>query len=120
MSSPKPTIAIRPPPRPVDVESFVAGGQPLAVSSQALASSGQALTSQPPAANHPTVRPPTVSHATRRRKGIVQRASGVERARLTVYLDPSDAVKLRRYCFEQGLEISDVAADAIGRLLSTI
>jgi hypothetical protein len=117
MSSPKPVIAVRPPPRPVDLEAFVSGppgAQPSAANVQLPAVGGE-----PPARQPSTVDLPGPSRQ-RRRRGIVERAGGVERARLTVYLDPSDAQKLRRYCFDNGLELSDVAADAIGKLVSSL
>ena len=46
-------------------------------------------------------------------RGLVQRADGVELARITVYLDPTVAQKLRRHCFENSLQVSDTSADAI-------
>lgn len=119
MSSPKPTIAVRPPPRTLDVESFVAGAQPPTASLQTPTASSEPLGSQQPALSHPTASTPASSRPARRRRGIVERAGGIERARLTVYLDPTDAQKLRRHCFEHGLDISDVAAEAIGHLVGT-
>lgn len=118
MTGPKPLIAVRPPPRPVDLETFVAGvsgGQPPAASIPA-----PAVGREPPAHQSSAITPIPATSRPRRRRGIVQRAGGVERARLTVYLDPSDAQKLRRYCFDHGLELSDVAADAIGKLVADL
>jgi hypothetical protein len=95
MSRERPMIAVRPPPPPRHLEAFVSGGQPPAANVQT-----PTVNSSPPAVN-------------RRRRGIVARAGGVERARLTVYLDPAIAERLRRWAFEHGAELSDVAATAI-------
>jgi hypothetical protein len=103
MSRERPVIAVRPPPRPVDLEAFVSGG-----SGQPLAASNPAVNDQTPAASG------------RRRRGIVARASGIERARVTVYLDPAVAERLRRHAFETGSELSELAADAIARMVAAL
>jgi len=54
------------------------------------------------------------------KRGIVSRAGGVERARLSVYLEPSTAMKLRRYAFESGSRISDVVEEAITELVDSL
>ncbi|MFS8065423.1 MAG: hypothetical protein ACMG6S_03530 [Byssovorax sp.] len=72
---------------------------------------------QPPAASVrlPAVQPSaaSVQAPAPKVRGLVQRADGVELARITVYLDPAVAQKLRRHCFENSLQVSDTAAEAI-------
>lgn len=99
MSREKPSFAVRSAPPPAAVEAFISGQRP-AASLQPLASNSQ----QPEAEEPP--------RGTRRR-GIVVRAGGVERARLTVYVDVQIAERLRRWAFEHGAELSEVAAEAI-------
>jgi hypothetical protein len=53
-------------------------------------------------------------------RGIVRRASGDEVARVTVYLPPDVAMKLRRHCFEHGLDISEVAGRAVERYVAKL
>jgi hypothetical protein len=53
-------------------------------------------------------------------RGVVRRADGDERARVTVYLGLDVAAKLRRHCFENGLELSDVAAEAINGFVAAL
>ena len=109
MSRERPVIAVRPPPTPapLDVDAFVSGQRPAAnvqtpaVSGQPLEASGQPLEG-------------------RRKRGVVTRAGGVERARLTVYLDTATAERLRRWAFEHGVELSDVAAAAIAAHVATL
>lgn len=48
-----------------------------------------------------------------RRRGIAERRTTEDKGRLTVYVDTQTASKLRRYCFERGLNISDECAKAI-------
>jgi len=55
-----------------------------------------------------------------KRRGLVQRKGGAERARITVYLEPEVAEKLRRHCFEEGLQVSDLAAAAITRFVAKL
>jgi hypothetical protein len=50
----------------------------------------------------------------------VQRADGIERARLTVYVSPDVAERLRRWAFDNGAELSDVAAAAIEAHVATL
>jgi hypothetical protein len=51
--------------------------------------------------------------ATLRRRGVVTRVSGKELRRLTVYVDLGVAQRLRTYCFDHELNLSDVAAQAL-------
>jgi hypothetical protein len=43
----------------------------------------------------------------------VKRADGRELSRITVYLAPPIAEKLRRHCFDNELELSDVSAEVL-------
>jgi hypothetical protein len=40
--------------------------------------------------------------------------------RITVYLEPDVGVKLKRHCFENGLQVSDVAAEAVTKYVSKL
>ena len=53
-------------------------------------------------------------------RGLVQRADGGELARITVYLDPDVAMKLKRHCFENGLQVSDLAAQAVSKYVAKL
>ena len=55
-----------------------------------------------------------------RRRGVVARANGDELRRLTVYVDLALAHQLRKYCFEQELNLSEVAAEALAAGLGTL
>lgn len=46
-------------------------------------------------------------------RGIATRSKGEAKGRLTVYVALEDAAKLRRYCFENTLNITDECAKAI-------
>ena len=115
MSRDRPVFTARLPPRG-DVEAFVGRQQP--------AANGQPLSVPPPAASRqpPAIQPPIEPTPTagRRRRGIVARAGGVERARVTVYLNVDTAERLRRHAFERGEEISEIAAKAIEQMVSSL
>jgi hypothetical protein len=75
---------------------------------------------QPPAVSGGPTHP---SRATAKRPkipGIVQHADGQERARITVYISVLAAVKLRRHCFENGLEISEVAGRELEEMVERL
>jgi hypothetical protein len=55
-----------------------------------------------------------------RRRGVVERASGKELRRLTVYVDLGLAHRLRKHCFEHELNLSEVAARALEVGLETL
>lgn len=46
-------------------------------------------------------------------RGRVKRANGVTLDRITIYLTEEVGAKLRRYCFDNKLELSDVAGGAV-------
>ena len=50
----------------------------------------------------------------------MQRADGRERARITVYVSVPLAAKLRRHCFENGLELSEVAGSALETAINAL
>lgn len=107
MAKPRPALQVR---APKNLDDFVSGGASDA-SGQSPAVDVQAPDPKPPAANRQ--RPAKV-------RGLVARADGGARMRITVYLDPDVGMKLRRHCFEHGLEVSDVAADAITKLVNKL
>lgn len=47
------------------------------------------------------------------RRGLVPRADGREAGRITVYVPPELALRLRTYCFERDLTMTDVAAQVL-------
>ena len=90
----KPSIAVRRPPQapdPAEVERFVAGAQ---------------------ASGRPDVQAPPLD-----RPGLVQRATGRVRRRRTVYLPPELDRRLAVHCAAEGLEVSDVVAQAVSSYL---
>jgi len=48
-----------------------------------------------------------------RRRGIVTRSGGKEAGRVTVYVPPDLALRLRKYCFEHDRTITDVAGEIL-------
>lgn len=133
--SPKPTLSVR---SPRNLDDFVNGAKapdPSALIHQVPAAN-QVLAAdaleEKPLPNHrapapgPVAETPVpstkVSSSVRRPKmrGVVKRADGDERARVTVYLELDVAAKLRRHCFENGLELSDVASEAINGFVATL
>ena len=48
-----------------------------------------------------------------RRRGIVPRSGGREAGRITVYVPPDLALRLRKYCFEHDRSITDVAGEVL-------
>ena len=103
---PKPTLAVRAPKNPDD---FV-NSQRLAVEREPLA-----FGHEPPTAVSERLT------ATRTKmRGMVRRASGAEVARVTVYLSPDAALKLRRHCFDNALELSEVAGKAVERYVAKL
>lgn len=121
---PRPTLAVRAPKNPDD---FVNGQRPAAERQDASAPppavgiQPPSAGAQPPAADlEPS--PASSERLTARPKmrGMVRRASGAEVARVTVYISPDAALKLRRHCFENGLEISEVAGKAVERYVAKL
>ena len=130
--SAKPTLSVRP---PKNIEDFVSGGSSAANSQRPAAESqAQVLEFQQQPADStlaPAIQSSTaprsapsvsteVSGPRTKIRGVVQRADGVERARVTVYLSVPAAAKLRRHCFENGLDLSDVAALALEEAIDRI
>jgi hypothetical protein len=99
MAKMKPLLEVR---GPRNIDSFVNGQPP--------AANGQALDLQPP-----VVEPQITDSPRPKMRGLVKRAKGKELARVTIYLEPEVALKLRRYCFENGLEVSEVGAKVLGK-----
>lgn len=52
-------------------------------------------------------------------RGTVVRSDGSEAGRVIVYLPSDLALRLRRFCFEQGRAITDVAGDLLGEAIAT-
>jgi hypothetical protein len=113
---PKPTITLRRPTPPIPLsvaESFVRGESDPPPAARPAPANGHGagpaadLLGRPDVqvAEHPDIQP--------LRPGIVQRRSGRVRRRTTVYLEPSLATRLAVYCATYGLEISQVAENAI-------
>ena len=66
-------------------------------------------------------RQPRTGKATAPRvRGLVQRADGAELARITVYLEPAVAMKLKRHCLENGLQVTDLAAKAVSNYVAKL
>lgn len=99
----KPALQVRAPKNPDD---FVAGGAHPTPSAQTSAAERQRSTA-------PSELPTKV-------RGLVPRADGGARVRITVYLEPDVGVKLKRHCFENGLQVSDVAAEAVTKYVSKL
>lgn len=134
--SPKPTLSVRP---PRNLDDFVNGAKSpdqsavihqVPAANQVLAAG---VLEEKPLPNHRAQAPEPVletpaplsakaSNSVRRPKmrGVVKRADGDERARVTVYLELDVAAKLRRHCFENGLELTDVASEAINGFVATL
>ncbi len=111
MAKPKPMLQVRAPKNPDDFvtgrTSADADGQPSDADGQPSDASAQTPGVVPAAGRqHPT-----------KMRGLVQRADGGARLRITVYLDPDVGVKLRRHCFENGLQVSDVAAEVVTKFV---
>jgi hypothetical protein len=51
-------------------------------------------------------------------RGTVVRSDGSEAGRVIVYLPSDLALRLRRFCFEQGRAITDVAGDLLGEAIA--
>lgn len=118
--STKPVLAVRPP-ASRNLEAFVSG-QPLALSGppptadrlppDASGGASAVECEPPPASGQP---PPPSAERPAKMRGVVRRAGGEERARLTVYVSVETAAKLRRHCFDNGLELSEVVSRVVER-----
>lgn len=115
MAKPRPKLQVRAPRNPDD---FVAGtssdasGQPSDADGQASDASAQMPVT--------VTKGPSAGRQQTKMRGLVQRADGGARLRITVYLDPDVGVKLRRHCFENGLQVSDVAAEAVTKYVGKL
>jgi hypothetical protein len=116
--SAKPTLSVRSPKN--NLEDFVSGGQPPAadvrVASVQLPEVEPLVVGDAEPVAAPVLKViEKAAESVRRQKmrGVVTRADGEERARVSAYLELDAAAKLRRHCFENGLELSEVAAKAI-------
>lgn len=99
MGKMKPLLEVR---APRNVDAFV-NGQPLVANAQALD------------AEEPMVQELVADSPKPKIRGLVKRAKGKELARVTIYLEPNVAMKLRRHCFENGLEVSEVGAKVLSK-----
>ena len=54
------------------------------------------------------------------RRGMVVRAKGGPRDRLSVYVAPEIGERLRHYCFRHHLEVSEVLAPIIGKFVTKL
>lgn len=96
----KPSVAIRRPPPPVDVERFVSG-EPAPPDVQ---TSGR---SDAQASRLQTGTGP----------GLVKRKDGRTRRRTTVYFPPDLATRLAVHCAREGVELSDAVTAAVDAYL---
>lgn len=102
MPKPRPKATIRKPPSTDDMDRFMDGD---------LAPSNiQEL--RPTEPIEPTEKP--------KGRGMVTRASGRIVRRLTVYVDPEVAQRLKVRCAVDGLDMSDVASKALDQYLKSI
>jgi hypothetical protein len=111
MAKSKPAIQVR---APKNADDFVNGK---ALAPDLSAASSKALAPDLSAASSKALAPDLSAASSKalapKVRGLVQRADGGAAARITVYLDPDVAMKLRRHCFENGLQVSDTAAVAV-------
>ena len=118
MAKPKPMLQVRAPKNPDDFvtgrTSADADGQPSDADGQPSDADGQPSDAD---AQTPGVVPAAGRQHPTKMRGLVQRADGGARLRITVYLDPDVGVKLRRHCFENGLQVSDVAAEVVTKFV---
>jgi hypothetical protein len=63
---------------------------------------------------------PAASADLRRRRGLVPRANGRETGRITVYVDPDLAIKLKKYCFDRDTTMNDVAGKVLVKALESL
>ena len=111
MAKPKPMLQVRAPKNPDD---FVTGRTSADADGQPSDADGQPSDAD---AQTPGVVPAAGRQHPTKMRGLVQRADGGARLRITVYLDPDVGVKLRRHCFENGLQVSDVAAEVVTKFV---
>lgn len=105
----KPALQVR---APKDLDDFVSGAQPPAADVQP-----SEVSVQPPTVEKPRE---SVAKKPAKVRGLVARAGGGARLRITVYLDPEIGVKLRRHCFENGLQVSEIAAEAVTKYVNRL
>ena len=145
MAKSKPTLQVR---APKNADDFVAGrslaasGQPSTPGHEASVAQAQPATPelehevsaasvQPSTSGHeasaasaqlstPGRQPRTGKATAPRVRGLVQRADGAELARITVYLEPAVAMKLKRHCLENGLQVTDLAAKAVSNYVAKL
>jgi hypothetical protein len=98
-----------------DEEQLETGGQP----DQASEPSGQYQATSTQRLVTGRQRPVT-SQQPPLRRGFVQRAKGGPRVRITTYVPPEAGEKLRRWCFDQGLVVSDVCSKEILRFVAKL
>jgi hypothetical protein len=132
VQSRKPVVALRRPPPPAAIETFIKSGEAptdaspgeLAVDAQASAPSAETAGGPAAVEEAPTRIPSHDVHPIRPlaaaatagalvRPGIVRRASGRVRRRTTVYLEPALAKWLVMFSAESEVEISDVVEQAL-------
>jgi len=115
----RPTLEVRP---PKNADEFVSGGappitrQPLAVASPTVdvpkRGRGRPRKDGTPAA-------PKLTKA-KRKRGFVVRADGTQLTQLSIYLEAPVGEKFRRYCFENGLKMSEVAAEVMSKFIAKL
>jgi hypothetical protein len=101
--------ATLPAPPPVLVAVPTTAAANTEVSLPATEQPGPDVASSPTAANG--------APAGTRKRGLVSRADGREAGRITVYVPPELALRLRKYCFERDQTITDVAAEVLVQAL---
>ena len=115
----RPALEVRP---PKNADQFVSGAAP--------PPDLQPLKVQPPTVEGPKRgrgRPrkdaappaPKLTKA-KRKRGYVVRADGTQLTQLSIYLDTSAGEKFRRYCFENGLKMSEVAAEVMTKFIAKL
>jgi len=115
----RPALEVRP---PKNADEFVSGAaptparQPLEVVSPTadVQKRGRGRPRKHPAPAAPKV--PRV----KRKRGYVVRADGTQLTQLSIYLEMGVGDKFRRYCFEHGLKMSEVAAQVMTKFIAKL
>lgn len=116
----RPALEVRP---PKNADEFVSGGTP--------PPARQPLEAQPSTVDVPKRgrgRPrkylaPAAAPAAptpKRKRGYVMRADGTQLTQISIYLEATAGDKFRRYCFENGLTMSDVAGQVMAKFVAKL
>lgn len=116
----RPTLEVRP---PKNADEFVSGGTAPLVARQPLAV--EASTVDVPKRGRGRPRKDTAPAGpklkkAKRKRGFVVRADGTQLTQLSIYLDTATGEKFRRYCFENSLKMSEVAAEVMSKFIAKL